>query len=68
MESQPQNPEFRFNPENFHPCIFQGLVVIFHQFSRQMQLSRKPSKFRHVSSLGCTPKITCLLNDLPKSE
>ena len=21
MESQPQNPEFRSNPENFHPCI-----------------------------------------------
>ena len=20
MESQPQNPEFRVNPENFHPC------------------------------------------------
>ena len=20
MESQPQNPEFRKNPENFHPC------------------------------------------------
>ena len=21
MKSQPQNPEFRNNPENFHPCI-----------------------------------------------
>ena len=21
MESQPQIPEFRNNPENFHPCI-----------------------------------------------
>ena len=21
MESQPQNPEFRNNPENFRPCI-----------------------------------------------
>ena len=21
MESQPQNPEFRINSENFHPCI-----------------------------------------------
>ena len=20
MESQPQNPEFRINPENLHPC------------------------------------------------
>ena len=23
MESQPQNPEFRKNPENFHPCGIQ---------------------------------------------
>ena len=30
MESQPQNPEFRNNPENFHPCISQRRV-----FSRQ---------------------------------
>ena len=22
MESQPPNPEFRINPENFHPCIW----------------------------------------------
>ena len=22
MESRPQNPEFRNNPENCHPCIF----------------------------------------------
>ena len=21
MESQPQNPEFRINPETFHPCF-----------------------------------------------
>ena len=21
MESQPQNPEFKNNPEKFHPCI-----------------------------------------------
>ena len=24
MESQPQNPEFRNNPENFHPCILES--------------------------------------------
>ena len=22
MKSRPQNPEFRYNPENFHPCNF----------------------------------------------
>ena len=33
MESQPQNPEFRNNPENFHPCTVVisvlRLIVIF---------------------------------------
>ena len=24
MESQPQNPEFRNNPENFNPCSYNG--------------------------------------------
>ena len=28
MESQPQNPEFRNNPENFHPCIW----TFFHKY------------------------------------
>ena len=27
MESQPQNPEFRINPENFHPCICITLAI-----------------------------------------
>ena len=27
MESQPQNPEFRNNPENLHPCI--ALITFF---------------------------------------
>ena len=26
MESQPQNPEFRINPENVHPCIQKTVV------------------------------------------
>ena len=25
MESQPQNPEFRNNPENFHPWLYNKL-------------------------------------------
>ena len=27
MESQPQNPEFRSNPENFHPCEAEYLRI-----------------------------------------
>ena len=29
MESQPQNPEFRNNPENFHPCIRVSRMSLF---------------------------------------
>ena len=29
MESQPQNPEFRNNPENFHPCIGSDGKLVF---------------------------------------
>ena len=34
MESQPQNPEFRINPENFHPCrhLIFGLILPLHQY------------------------------------
>ena len=28
MESQPQNPEFRNNPENFQPCIKNDLMYL----------------------------------------
>ena len=27
MESQPQNPELRNNPENFHPCRLIRYIV-----------------------------------------
>ena len=26
MESQPQNSEFRINPENFHPCVVEAII------------------------------------------
>ena len=29
MESQPQNPEFRNNPENFLPCYTSGSDKLF---------------------------------------
>ena len=32
MESQPQNPEFRINPENFHPCMI--LMVLWYYDSK----------------------------------
>ena len=27
MESQPQNSEFRNNPENFHPCAQKDFLI-----------------------------------------
>ena len=30
MESQPQNPEFRTNPENFHPCTRGDSLILKH--------------------------------------
>ena len=29
MESQPQNPDFSINPENFHPCLNSVLAVLW---------------------------------------
>ena len=37
MESQPQNPEFRNNPENFHPCM-QDLTVIVISTAEKLAL------------------------------
>ena len=28
MESQPQNPDFKINPENSHPCIYHVMFII----------------------------------------
>ena len=33
MESQPQNPEFRNNPENVHPCIQTLEAQVGHEIS-----------------------------------
>ena len=40
MESQPQNPEFRNNPENFQPCTYVCIRVLL-QFliNSDLQLS-----------------------------
>ena len=41
MESQPQNPEFRNNPENFHPCYLPRhicLNIYSNQYTVDMNL------------------------------
>ena len=39
MEIQPQNPEFRINPENFHPWISTIIVVLSPAASMFIQKS-----------------------------
>ena len=45
MESQPQNPEFRNNPKNFHPCrsgptLFYTLMVFLQLFFDKVNLEK----------------------------
>ena len=47
MESQPQNPEFRNNPDNFHPCKGAhgnkyGILINSNKLSRCSSLSLAP--------------------------
>ena len=41
MESQPQNPEFRIYPENFHPCQCKHLKKFRTKVKLQKNLSVK---------------------------
>ena len=40
MESQPQNPEFRNNPKNFHPCSSSASFSM-DGFQTQLESGRK---------------------------
>ena len=39
MESQPQNPEFRIHPENFHPCIIKLKINRFKFSATKLELA-----------------------------
>ena len=67
MESQPQNPEFRINPENFHQCSVVGnnlcnygrghgepwseIILNFGQMFRRCHLQKKVSDARQGMKL-----------------
>ena len=55
MESQPQNPEFRNNHENFHPCIINLLYT---------------NEFFHLSGLkqGAFISIPCQIEFLTQEQ
>ena len=45
MESQPQIPEFRNNPENFHPCSRDKFEKTVYRFTAlQMRVHRPQDK------------------------
>ena len=60
MESQPQNPEFRNNPESFHPCVHSKdsiettLFVKWGTVENYIQDIRRGSKVVKLQTI-CTP-------------
>ena len=61
MESQPQNPEFRINPENFHPCRQWEILVLLayaHRSSHCINMHTQPAS---VSKFWSKPLSTPIL-------
>ena len=63
MESQPQNPDFRINPKNFHPCfkcssffftLFILELVMDSLFKITIQLSVNNCKALNQLAINCT--------------
>ena len=64
MESQPQNPEFRINPENFHPCRQWEISVLLayahrssHSLNMYTQLASGASDLNFGLSLLSTSML-----------
>ena len=59
MESQPQNCEFRINPENFHPCEHgYDVIQVFIPYKRL--LSKVLSPFQSSNFLRIILTSNCL--------
>ena len=63
MESRPQNPEFRINPENFHPCnIIESLTLTISHINvprRQkiyLMSDLRPLMIFHLLTRNCNKK------------
>ena len=52
MESQPQNPEFRINPENFHPCICLAFIANLFTPFLDILLSRSVQSQMHAGAIS----------------
>ena len=50
MENQPQNPEFRINPESFHPCNNKVKNIDFKKYLFCTENSRNLEYHTHFLS------------------
>ena len=62
MESQPQNPEFRNNPENFHPCVLRNYHNKPHSFMSD------PTATMYSHSMSCDLSNKILFNQTNNSN
>ena len=62
MESQPQNPEFRNNPENFHPCLSLQINICWG-YSFQAALEDTSNENHKICFYGEIRKISPRLPD-----
>ena len=68
MESKSQTPEFRNNPENFHPCIFGGYFhLALLAVKTTVKTGKYSFKFRYTISNIWTHLLSMLVSVLPKS-
>ena len=51
MESHPQNPEFRINPENFHPCSYDE--VCFKGIALNFFMKNEEPTFQFLRHISC---------------
>ena len=74
MESRPQNPEFRYNPENFrHVSQIMGFrclpqvskFILFHACTTILQASRKMCVTENYFFLFLNKKICCWYSKEP---
>ena len=60
MESRPQNPEFRINPEDFHQCgSFEYPQHMFWLRNKKIMRNKKNNFLSHTLILG--PVYDCTL-------
>ena len=57
MESQPQNPEFRNNPENLHPCSHVVMIVVEPLYLTEDKVSCYRTKHSVLGESGISNRL-----------